>query len=134
MHILRFGGELALLRSTRRVLIGCRSVHALRGASSGHLSATHDSALQARDGRPRYTAANAPVAIFHGTADTLVPFENALQIDAGYNASGVVHRIFPLAGQGHGCWNARTADNRTQDDAGFAFLAKVMGLVDGDKR
>ena len=83
--------------------------------------------LTARDGRPRYTRSNAPVGIFHGTADTLVPFKNALQIDAGYNASGVFHRIFPLAGQGHGCWNART-ENMTQDEAGLSFLASVMGF------
>ena len=88
--------------------------------------------LTSRDGRPRYTKANAPVAAFHGTADNLVPFTNALQIDAGYNASGVLHRLFPLVGQGHGCWNARTAQNMTQDDAGFDFLAVVLSLGDGD--
>jgi acetyl esterase/lipase len=85
--------------------------------------------LTKRDGKERYTTKNAPVAIFHGTADGLVPYKNALQIDAGYNKTGVMHQLFPLVDQGHGCWNANTTDGRTQDEAGFAFLAKVLGLT-----
>jgi acetyl esterase/lipase len=84
--------------------------------------------LTKRDGRERYTAKNAPVAIFHGTSDGEVPYWNALQIDGGYNKTGVAHQLFPLVGQGHGCWNATTIDGRTQDEAGFAFLAKVLAL------
>lgn len=84
--------------------------------------------LTKRDGVPRYSGTNAPVAIFHGTADDLVPYRNALQIDAGYNSTGVPHRLFPLLGQGHGCWNARTQQNETQDRAGYEFLAQVLKL------
>ena len=57
--------------------------------------------LTRRDRKPRYTTANAPVAMFHGTADTLVPFENALQIDSGYNTTGV--RLCDVA---CGAWRA----------------------------
>ena len=84
--------------------------------------------LTARDGVARYGPSNAPVAIFHGTADGTVPYDNALQIDAAYTRTGVAHRLFPLLGQGHGCWNAKTQGNQTQDEAGFAFLRAVMRL------
>ena len=84
--------------------------------------------LTKRDGVERYTSANAPLAIFHGTADGLVPYANALELDSGYNRTGVAHRLYPLAGQGHGCWNALTEQNETQDEAGYAFLAEVLKL------
>ena len=84
--------------------------------------------LTARDGIVRYTATNAPIAIFHGTADGLVPYENALELEGNYTKTGVAHQLFPLAGQGHGCWNARTAQNQTQDDAGYDFLARILHL------
>ena len=64
--------------------------------------------LTKRDGVERYTSANAPLAIFHGTADGLVPYANALELDSGYSRTGVAHRLYPLVGQGHGCWNALT--------------------------
>jgi acetyl esterase/lipase len=85
--------------------------------------------LTKRDQRVRYTADNAPVAIFHGTADGLVPYANALQIDAGYNKTGVKHALFPLTGQGHGCWDAKTTDGKTQDEAGYEFVTQVLGAM-----
>ena len=84
--------------------------------------------LTKRDGIDRCTKDNAPLAIFHGTADGLVPYKNALQLDAGYNRTGVAHQLFPLLGQGHGCWNALTEQDQTQDEAGYGFLARVMRL------
>ena len=86
--------------------------------------------LTKRDGIDRYTKDNAPLAIFHGTADGLVPYQNALELDAGYNRTGVAHQLFPLLGQGHGCWTALTEQNQTQDEAGYAFLARVLRLND----
>ena len=47
---------------------------------------------------------------------------------ARYNRTGVTHRLFPLAGQGHGCWGALTAENKTQDQAGYEFLKEVLKL------
>ena len=57
-----------------------------------------------------------------------MPYANALELASGYNRTGVTHRLYPLLGKGHGCWNALTAQNQTQDEAGFAFLAKVLKL------
>ena len=87
--------------------------------------------LTKRDGIDRYTKDNAPLAIFHGTADRLVPYKNALELDAGYKRTGVAHQLFPLLEQAHGCWNALTEQNQTQDEAGYSFLARVMQLGKG---
>ena len=82
-----------------------------------------------RDGRKRYRDSNPPLAIFHGTADTLVPFINALQLDAQYNMTGVAHTLFPLQGAGHGCWNAKTASGRDQWLAAYTFVVKAQNLT-----
>jgi len=85
--------------------------------------------LTLRDGITRYHHNNTPLAIFHGTKDGLVPFSNALQLDAGYNRSNATHALYPIPGAGHGCWDGLTADNRSQYDVAYDFVVAVQGLT-----
>ena len=50
-------------------------------------------------------AGEAPLCIIHGTADTTVPYANALALDARATAVGIPHELNPLTGAGHAPWN-----------------------------
>jgi len=50
-------------------------------------------------------AGEPPVLIFHGTADTTVPYAEAQQLAARATQVGVPHRLVTLSGQGHAAWN-----------------------------
>ena len=55
-----------------------------------------------------YSASNAPLCIFHGTADKAVPFAlETGRMVAGYNTTGVPFAFFPISGAGHGAWGAQ---------------------------
>ena len=59
------------------------------------------------NGRSRYSASDAPLAIFHGTADKAVPFAlETGRLLAGYNATGRPYAFFPIQGAGHGAWGS----------------------------
>ena len=75
--------------------------------------------LTKRDGVERYTSANAPLAIFHGTADGLVPYANALELDSGYNRTGGGAQALPAGGAG-----ARVLEraDRAERDPGRGWL------------
>eukprot|EP00937_MAST-01D_sp_MAST-1D-sp2_P001521 g1521.t1 len=54
-----------------------------------------------------YARGNPPIAIFHGTEDTTVPYSaETSRIVAGYNSTGAPYALFPIAGAGHGAWGA----------------------------
>lgn len=46
-----------------------------------------------------------PTVFGHGDGDTLVPYQNALDLDAKLTAFGVGHTFVPFPGSGHGCEN-----------------------------
>jgi len=48
-----------------------------------------------------------PTLVFHGTADTTVPFENAERFTRLMTAAGNVCRLVPFEGRGHGFFNGR---------------------------
>ena len=61
-----------------------------------------------------YAPDNPPIAIFHGTKDTTVPYAlETSRIVGGYNASGAPWALFPVAGAGHGAWGADTGHGLT---------------------
>lgn len=62
----------------------------------GSLPGAADSVMQA--GGP-------PLLIFHGTADTTVPYVEAEQLVARALQVGLPHRLVTLTGQGHAAWN-----------------------------
>lgn len=62
----------------------------------GMLPAGADSVMQ---------AGAVPLLVFHGTADTTVPYTEALELVARAQQVGVPHRLVTLTGQGHAAWN-----------------------------
>lgn len=50
------------------------------------------------------TSGEAPLIIFHGTLDPVVPFTLAEQLVSRAEAVGVPYEFYPLAGAGHGVW------------------------------
>jgi dipeptidyl aminopeptidase/acylaminoacyl peptidase len=47
-----------------------------------------------------------PVMTAHGTSDELVPYVQALELDAAMKRGGVTHLLIPMTGFGHGFQNA----------------------------
>ena len=62
----------------------------------------------AREASPvnHITAGHAPVFTAHGTSDELVPYVQALELDAAMKRSGVPHTLVAMQGFGHGFQNA----------------------------
>ena len=48
-----------------------------------------------------------PVLTLHGTADTVVPFDQAERLHAALDAAGVANELVPIAGGRHGLWRQR---------------------------
>ncbi len=53
-----------------------------------------------------------PTLIFHGTADTTVPFANITDFEASMTASGNTIYVVPFTGEGHGFFNYGRNENR----------------------
>ena len=51
-------------------------------------------------------AGDVPVMTAHGTSDELVPYVQALELDAAMKRGGVTHLLIPMTGFGHGFQNA----------------------------
>ena len=54
-------------------------------------------------------AGSPPLIIIHGTLDTTVPYNFALQLVARAQAVGVPYEFNPIAGEGHGPWDQMEA-------------------------
>jgi acetyl esterase/lipase len=55
-------------------------------------------------------AGEPPVLVMHGTADTTVPYQGALEIVARAQAVGVTVDFYPVEGAGHLVWSAADAE------------------------
>ena len=56
-----------------------------------------------------------PTIIFHGTDDTIVPFETITDFQSKMEAAGNTCYVVPFEGQGHGFFNFGRNDNRFYD-------------------
>ena len=68
------------------------------------------------------TRLDAPMIIFHGTADTVVPFCQSEILDQVLTANGVKHEFYPVEGGGHGFGGMYDQKNL---DAMVRFLDEV---------
>ena len=84
-------------------------------------------ALELLDGVDRFDANDAPIAIIHGTQDTSVPFAEAEQIKAKYDATGVPYAYHPLDA-GHGAWGEKI-DGKKLHEYGFGFVVEHLKLT-----
>ncbi len=85
-------------------------------------------ALEVLDGKDRFDATDAPIAIIHGTQDEAVPFEEAEQIKAKYDATGVPYTYNPLDA-GHGAWGEKI-DGKKLHEYGFGFVVEHLALTE----
>ena len=77
----------------------------------GHLAdrtAVYDAASPARFVDP----ADPPVLTVHGTADSVVPFDQAERLHAALDDAGVTNELIPIEGGQHGLWRQRTEVRR----------------------
>lgn len=63
-----------------------------------------------------------PVMIIHGSADPIVPHDQAVRLQKALNGAGVPNELFTVEGGGHGGW--KTADYERIYKAIRAFFAK----------
>ncbi|MBI4584434.1 MAG: alpha/beta hydrolase [Planctomycetes bacterium] len=66
-----------------------------------------------------------PILTFHGTADPLVPFEQAEILHRALTAAGVANRLVPMEGHGHG-WGGKDLE-RTLRELDFFFDRHLKG-------
>lgn len=97
------------------------------------------------ENRTRYTAANAPVAEFHGNNDTLIPIAHAYAVQAAYARTGVPYELVVLDGCGHSAWcydghghcsdfcptggNTTDGYDPTMDAIALPILARFLNLT-----
>lgn len=79
-------------------------------------------------GHQRFDSNDPPLFIAHGTEDPTVPFSKAEDLKAAYDSNGVVTAYYPLAGLGHGPWNA-TVGNKRLEELAFDFIVEQQNLL-----
>jgi len=72
-----------------------------------------------------------PLFIIHGTEDTVVTFDRALNLVKGAESAGIPYEFHPQKGAGHGFGQISlgtdtTADGRSLESAVFEFLDRVL--------
>ena len=73
-----------------------------------------------------YAADAVPTLIAHGQKDNMVPYSNALRLDAALTENGVVHELIAYPNSGHTLLNdADCAERYTQ--AFYAYAAEYLG-------
>jgi predicted esterase len=83
--------------------------------------------LKSIDGKERFDKSDAPLAIIHGTKDSVVAFKNAEQLRDQYIKTGALHAFYPLEGAGHGAWKS-TYKGKALSALAFDFMVKHLGL------
>lgn len=77
-------------------------------------------------------AVDPPVFIVHGTADTTVPYSNALKLKQRCDVVGVPYKIFPIQGGDHNVWSNYwndVVDQKTIDRHCAEFLFLHLDLL-----
>ena len=74
----------------------------------------------------RFDASDAPMSIVHGTKDPTVLFDEALELKAEYERTGVDFAWYPLEGAGHGPWDA-TVDGKSLSELALEFIIEQQG-------
>ncbi len=77
--------------------------------------------------KQRFDTSDAPILIMHGTEDPTVLFSEAEKLRDNYIATGVDYEFFPLAGKGHGPWNA-TVNGKRLEALCFDFIIEQQQL------
>jgi len=75
----------------------------------------------------RFDASDAPVSIVHGTEDPTVLFDEALELKAEYERTGVDFAWYPLEGEGHGPWDA-TINGKSLSELALEFIIEQQGM------
>ena len=75
----------------------------------------------------RFDATDAPISIVHGTEDPTLLFEQAEEIKAEYDKTGVDYAWYPLEGAGHGPWGANV-DGKSLSVLAFDFIVEQQSL------
>jgi acetyl esterase/lipase len=107
--IVNFFGRINFLAEPESARAGPAQAAALVGRLTVLFGGTlGEKAELAREASPvnHITAGHAPVFTAHGTSDELVPYVQALELDAEMQRSGVPHTLIPMQGFGHGFQNA----------------------------
>ena len=68
------------------------------------------------------------IFIAHGTEDTTVPYSNAEDLKAIYQANNADFVFYALEGRGHGAWGT-TIDGESLSDLSFAYVLEVQNLI-----
>ena len=79
-------------------------------------------------GRDRFDLRDPPMIIVHGTEDPTVPYSNAIELRAIYEAHGIPMGYYPIEGGGHGAWNA-IVDGKRIEELAFDFITEQQELV-----
>ena len=79
------------------------------------------------DGQPRIDSSDAPTVIFHGTADSVVPYAAGLAVQSAFEEAGILVELHPLPGIQHSNWQA-TVDGRPQNEVALDFIVAQQGL------
>ena len=87
--------------------------------------------IEAAYGLNRWDATDAPVSIIHGTADSTVPFSEAVEIRDRYEETGVLYAYHPIEGAGHGIWGV-TVNGKALTELALDFIVESQGLSIGD--
>jgi acetyl esterase/lipase len=93
--------------------VSARAGSGQAAALTGRLKVLFGGTLEEKAGLARQAspvnhigAGDAPVMTAHGTSDELVPYVQALELDAAMKRGGVTHLLIPMTGFGHGFQNA----------------------------
>jgi acetyl esterase/lipase len=107
--VVNFFGRINFLAEPESARAGPAQAVALTGRLKVLFGGTlEEKAGLARQASPvnHVSPGDAPVLTAHGTSDELVPYVQALELDAAMRRSGVPHTLIPMQGFGHGFQNA----------------------------